>query len=292
MTTLTRWSRPLLSRCTPSPSCLEAALARRSPPAWAPSPRGTVRLLWERLLDPRPGWWAGGDPLKRPCSCPHVRWTLRGKTAGWVRGGGDRLQRGKDRLGKCEEVWEETNETILRKKEAVMSHSDRVWKCHREKNGEMGASRSALFPGDSWWRRQMKTGDWKIIYGRGELVICLDHRACCALLIPPQLQRSAHILPIHRHSCPPEPRAAEPLLSGAPLVKMIEQAEPRWQESAEKLPGSSVQSSFASKRSLFLNNWSNFLSFWDVTASKNPIPWSGWHFLNTLTFKSLQFGAI
>lgn len=47
--------------------------------------------------------------------------------------------------------------------------------------------------------------------GESEVAICLDHRACCALLIPLQLPWSAHTLSIHRDKTPPELSAAAPL---------------------------------------------------------------------------------
>lgn len=40
--------------------------------------------------------------------------------------------------------------------------------------------------------------------GKSEVAICLDHRACCALLIPLQLSWSAHTLSIYRDKTPPE----------------------------------------------------------------------------------------
>lgn len=90
-----------------------------------------------------------------------------GKTAGWVRGV-DRLQRGKDSQGgrgggleKYEEVWsqggdgtarEETNEAILRKKEAVMPHFE-LWqgvKMSQREKWEDGSYRECALP-----RRQL-----------------------------------------------------------------------------------------------------------------------------------------
>lgn len=40
------------------------------------------------------------------------------------------------------------------------------------------------------------------------MAICLDHRACCALLIPLQLSWSAHTLSIYRDKTPPDLSAA------------------------------------------------------------------------------------
>lgn len=46
---------------------------------------------------------------------------------------------------------------------------------------------------------------WEV---KSEVAICSDHRACCALLIPLQLSRSAHTLSIYRDKTPPEPSRA------------------------------------------------------------------------------------
>lgn len=53
-------------------------------------------------------------------------------------------------------------------------------------------------PEEVWWREvekgQMKAGGLRdnLWEGKSEVVICLDHRACCALLIPLLLSWSAH----------------------------------------------------------------------------------------------------
>lgn len=49
--------------------------------------------------------------------------------------------------------------------------------------------------------RGFKDNLWE---GKSEVAICLDHRACCALLIPLQLSWSAHTLSIYRDKTPPE----------------------------------------------------------------------------------------
>lgn len=49
--------------------------------------------------------------------------------------------------------------------------------------------------------RGFKDNQWGV---KNEVAICLDHRACCAVLIPPQLLWSAHILSIHRDKTPSE----------------------------------------------------------------------------------------
>lgn len=46
---------------------------------------------------------------------------------------------------------------------------------------------------------------WEV---KSEVAIYLDHRACCALLIPLQLCWSAHTLSIYRGKTPPERTAA------------------------------------------------------------------------------------
>lgn len=75
--TLTRWSTPLLSPCTPSPSCLAAARARRSPLVLEVSFSGTVRHLLAPRVGAPSGRSAGRCLPKRLYSCPHVRSTLR-----------------------------------------------------------------------------------------------------------------------------------------------------------------------------------------------------------------------
>lgn len=115
----------------------------------------------------------------------------------------------------------------MREKQAVMPQFE-LWQCvnalKSEKNGVYGRKRKKWQVYTSQRRelvearegtnesRGLRDNLWE---GKSGVAICLDHRACCALLIPLQLSWSAHTLSIYRDKTPPELSAADPLLHPA-----------------------------------------------------------------------------
>lgn len=123
----------------------------------------------------------------------------QGKERSELKGGAGVIE-----VNKTERRIKQRRQSRLRERQAVMPYFE-LWqsaKSVREGEERDGKRRAGEGTNES---RGLRDNLWE---GESEVVICSDHRACCALLIRLQLPWSAHTLSVYRHKTPPELEAA------------------------------------------------------------------------------------